>query len=70
MPMNYGEVSRATFARIAVEVGVGYLVVAALIVAHTIRKFDRIVGRARQTDWDVTNGRPGGFPVVTRAPRI
>ena len=41
-------VSRADFVQYTFIVGVGYILAAALVIWHTIRRFDKIVGRARQ----------------------
>jgi ABC-type transport system involved in multi-copper enzyme maturation permease subunit len=48
LPMHSQSVGAADFFSRVFGVGLGYLAVAAAIVAFTIRRFDRIVGRAHQ----------------------
>lgn len=59
MPDN-GSVDGPTFAMIVFVVGLGYLLLSALVVLMTIRRFDRMVGRTPQLKLPVA----GGFPVV------
>src|SRR5205807_10588959 len=59
----FGErLTEAQFFSIVFVVGMAYVVIAGLIIGHTIYHFDRIVGRARQREAmpRLTNWRPVG----------